>query len=392
MADKAPITPRVVKWARESAKMRVDEAAKKLSVPDEKLKEWESGADQPSIAQAQNLAKLYKRPFALFFLSEIPTDFQPLQDYRKNAAELSTASAFIIREIQQKQAWISELYQENGEEVLSFVGKFSLRTATDIVAADILRTLNINPPNYKTDNPVKEWVDKAEAVGIFVSRSSFIHTRMKFNSDEMKGFAIVDRYAPFVFVNTEDWKAPQLFTLVHELAHIWIGESGISNDSDFQRKLRSQTHQVEAFCNEVAAIALMPDMVMKKLPRYSFRSADELFKVAKVWGVSTFAILVRALNMNLISLSEYNALKAEADYAFSLYVKREEVRRESERDKEKNGPSPYVLRLNRNSRLFTQAVLDAFRSGIIPPTQASSLLNVKTNNFSKLEKILYPPA
>src|ERR1035437_10855809 len=128
MAEKAFITPNVLKWARESARMSEEIAASKVPVSIEKLKEWEEGTEQPTIHQAEILAKAYRRPFALFFLPEVPRDFQPLQDFRRKTAKpLGTASIFIIREIQQKEAWISDIYEENNEQPLSFVGKFSLQ-------------------------------------------------------------------------------------------------------------------------------------------------------------------------------------------------------------------------------------------------------------------------
>ena len=127
MADKAYITPNVLQWARESARMTEEIAAAKVSVSVERLKEWEDGFDQPTIHQAQTLAKAYKRPFALFFLPEIPRDFQPLQDFRSTGSKLlTTSSIFIIREVQQKQAWISDINKENDEERLPFVGRFSI--------------------------------------------------------------------------------------------------------------------------------------------------------------------------------------------------------------------------------------------------------------------------
>src|SRR5262249_49628589 len=146
---------------------------------------------QPTIKQAQTLAKIYKRPFALFFLPEIPRDFQPLQDFRKSGSKiLTTSSIFIIREIQQKQAWISDVYNENNEEKLSFVGRFSINDNPQVVAKDILSTLDINPVSYKTENPIREWINAAEANGVFVSRTSFIHSKMKLDADELQGFAI----------------------------------------------------------------------------------------------------------------------------------------------------------------------------------------------------------
>lgn len=389
MADKAYITPNVLKWARESARMTEETAAAKVSVKVDRLKEWEAGTSQPTIKQAQTLAKAYKRPFALFFLPEIPRDFQPLQDFRKSGSKsLTTSSIFIIREIQQKQAWISDVYSENQEEKLDFVGRFSIEDDPQSVAKDILDTLKINPALYKTDNPIKEWIDAAESNGIFVSRTSFIHSRLKLDSEELQGFAIADAHAPFVFVNSDDWNAPQLFTLVHELAHIWIAETGISNEVEPDLKQKDKFHPVELFCNEVAANALMPKEIILNFDSASFNNSKDVFKVAKQLGVSSFALLVRALNLNIISLPIYQKLKKQADIDFAEYLKREAEKKAKQKDKQ-GGPNYFLLQLNRNSRLFTQTVLDAFRGGFIEPTLASNLLNVQVNKFSKLESQLY---
>lgn len=389
MADKAYITPNVLKWARESARMSEETAASKVSVHVEKLKEWENGKNQPTIRQAETLAKAYRRPFALFFLPEIPRDFQPLQDYRrKTAMPLGTASIFIIREIQQKQAWISEVYEENHDQKLPFVGKFSLTDSPIEVADDILRTLGIQPFNYILENPIREWIDKAESKGIFVSRTSFIHSRLKLDSEEIQGFTISDPYAPFVFVNSEDWDAPQLFTLVHELAHIWIAESGISNEIEPDQRFKDNLHPVELFCNEVAANALMPNSIMSKLNPNIFNSIREVFKTSKAFGISSFALIYRALTLDLIKVDRYRSLKKDAQKEFEEFLMHEEEKKAKQKE-QTGGPNPYLLRLNKNGRLFTQIVLDAFRGGFIEPTKASSLLNTQVNNFPKLEAQLY---
>jgi len=390
MADKAYITPNVLKWARESARMTEEIAAAKVSVTIEKLKEWETGLSFPTIRQAQQLAKAYKRPFALFFLPEIPRDFQPLQDFRKSDSKpLTTSSIFIIREIQQKQAWISEVNSENQEEKLPFVGRFSINDHPQKVANDILDTLKINPASYKSDNPIKEWIDAAETNGIFISRTSFIHSRLKLDSEELQGFAIADPYAPFIFVNSEDWNAPQLFTLVHELAHIWIAESGISNEVEPHLDQKDKFHPVELFCNEVAANALMPKEIVFSFDSSSFQTSNGILKVARQLGISSFALLVRALKLNIISTPAYQKLKKQAHSEYMEYLKREEERKARQKGKEKpGGPNYFLLQLNRNSRLFTQTVLDAFRGGFIEPTLASKLLNVQVNKFQKLESQL----
>ncbi len=389
MADKAFITPNVLKWARESARITEEKAAAKVYVTSDKIKEWETGISQPTISQAKILAKAYKRPFALFFLPEIPRDFQPLQDFRKTGSKiLTTSSVFIIREIQQKQAWIRDLYSENREERLPFVGRFSINDNPQKVAQEILATLKINPSTYKTENPIKEWIFGAEKSGIFISRTSFIHSRLKLDSEELQGFAIADPYAPFVFINSDDWNAPQLFTLVHELAHIWIAETGISNEVKPDLKYKEKFHPVELFCNEVAASALMPKEIVLSFDPLLFQSSKGIFKVAKLFGVSSFALLVRIFNLNIIPMFVYQKLKEDLDNNFVEYLKREDERKAKQKEKP-GGPDYFLLQLNRNSRLFTQTVLDAFRGGFIEPSMASNLLNVQVNKFQKLESQLY---
>jgi len=391
MSERALITSKVFKWARESANIAEDSAAMKVGVSVNKFKEWETGECFPTIRQAQILAKLYKRPFALFFLPEIPNDFQPLQDFRKNGSmKLSTSSLFIIREIQEKQAWISDLNRENNENVVPFVGRFSLNDSPIVVARDILNTLNINPLAYKTKKPILNWIDEAESKGIFISRTSFIHSRLKLDYRELQGFTIADQYAPFVFVNSENWDAAQLFTLVHEFAHIWIAETGISNEIDSLIEKIDDYNPIELFCNEVAANALIPEDFIRNINIKVFDNATEVYKKAKTIGVSSFAFLVRALKLNIISLNEYKRLNEEANFEFSEFQKKEAARRAKQKQKENSGgPNYFLLQLNRNGRLFTQKVLDAFNGGHIEPTQASSLLNVKTNKFSKLEAQIY---
>ena len=175
MADKAYITPKVLQWARESARMSLETAAAKVSIAPEKLSEWEddTGTGQPTIKQAEILAKAYKRLFGIFFLPEVPRDFTPLQDFRKKTAKpLGTASVFIIREIQQKQAWIRDVFENNNESVLPFVGRFSIQDNPVKVANDILDTLQINKNNYSVYGPINEWIDKAESKGFLYQKTS----------------------------------------------------------------------------------------------------------------------------------------------------------------------------------------------------------------------------
>jgi len=387
MAERAYITPKVLKWARETAKMSEIDAATKVSVKVEKIAEWENGESQPTVNQAIKLAKSYQRPFAILFLPEPPNDFHPLQDFRiSGSKELSTAVTFIIREIQKKQSWIRIENQENEEPVIPFVGKFSVKDSPKFVAQDILDTLKINPTDYGDDKPLKKWIDQAEANGIFISRTSFIHSRLKIDKEELQGFAIADPYAPFIFINSGDWGAPQLFTLVHELAHIWIAQTGISNSVDIE--VRGKLHPVELFCNEVAANALMPEDSIKRISTKSFSESHQIFRIAKELGVSSFALIYRALRLELIPIKQYKILKNEATNQFKEFLAKEEIKKAKQKNNA-GGPSPYLMKLNRNSRLFTQIVLDGFKGGRIEPNLASNLLSTKSNKFHKLEERIF---
>lgn len=345
--------------------------------------------DYPTINQAETLAKLYKRPFALLFLPEVPLDFLPLQDFRrKDARALGTASTFMIREIQQKQAWMKDILETEDADPLPFVGRFTLQDDPSVVAKDMLKTLGIDPSHYTATNPFREWLEKAEAKGLYISRTSFIHSKMKIDSEELQGFALADPYAPFVFVNSDDWDVPQLFTLVHEIAHIWIAASGVSNEIELADKTRDKLHPVELFCNQVAAIALMPERMIKSLNADTFSSNETVFKAAKGLGVSSFALLVRAFQLEIISPSRYRALKKDAESAFKLFQEREAANAAKRKDK-KGGPDYYLLLTNKNGLHFTRVVMDAFRGGFIQPSEASSLLNTQVNNFKKLESFVY---
>jgi Zn-dependent peptidase ImmA (M78 family) len=317
-----------------------------------------------------------------------PYDFTPLRDFRrKGSASLGTAAVFTIRELQEKQAWVHDWYVEQGEKPVPFVGRFSLRNSPATVAADMLKELGIQPPHYS--DPMKDWLAKAEVKGIFISRSSYIHSRMTLDRAEFQGFAIADPVAPFIFINTEDWRSAQLFTLVHELAHLWLAQTGISSDVSPSRADEKEIDPVERFCNQAAAIALMPEDFMNTIPGAAFDAQDEVNRLAKMCGVSSLAFLIRARQLDLLSVSKFDRLKKDADVAFRSYVEKEEARQLAAKQRG-GGPDPYRMRTYRNGLSFSRLVMDAFRGGVIPPTLASRLLRTRINDFTKMEKFAYP--
>jgi Zn-dependent peptidase ImmA (M78 family) len=388
VSQKAKINPEILKWARKSSKISLEKAAATISrkSPAERIREWESPdcKDFPTVKQVEKLARLYRRPVEVFYLPYIPKDFPPLKDFRKNKEEgFNTALIFMMREIQEKQEWLSGFLSKNKERKLDFVGKYNIKSSTDVVAADIRKTLGINTKDA-SEKPLKYWISKAEDKRIFISLSSNYHTRLKLDSDLFKGFVISDKFAPFVFLNSDDWDHGQLFTLAHEFAHIWIGVSGISNETELQMN-RSEMHPVEKFCNDVAVKLLLPmDAVLTFLPREGALTYKHIARAGKKLGVNSGTLLMRLAGENYIDEEQYNSLRKEAENAWKEFLLKESLKKKSA-----GGPNYYVMQLRRSSKAFANIVMDYYKRGKVNGTDASRLLKVKEGNFIKFEKYVY---
>lgn len=386
MKDKAFITPELITWARKTSKLSIEEVASKLKISAIQLSNWENGADQPTIRQAENLSKIYKRPLAVFYLPEPPEDFNTLRDFRKSDAkrDYSTALTFTIRDIQNKQNWISDFLRFEGEEELSFIGKFNENSNPKFIAQDIIKTLDVST-GVLLENPLKYWIGKIESQRIYVSQTSNVNSHLKIDPYEVKGFVISDKFAPFIFVNSADSKKVQLFTLIHELAHLWFDASGLSSFDfiDF-RQNKNKFDDIELLCNEVAAEILMPEKVVSMLFHGKVHDSLAIEKIAKQLNVSSYALAVRLLNLNIISLTKFMEVKKIFSDKYDAFL-------ESEKNKPKptGGPNYYTLQIRRNSKSFTEHVYSIYKNGRLSGYEASSLLNIKISGFNKLEKFLY---
>ena len=389
MGTKAKINPEILKWARKTAKISFEKSASTISkkCPIDRIKEWESHEckDFPTIKQVEKLARLYRRPVDIFFLPFIPKDFPPLKDFRRNKeVGLNTALIFMMREVQEKQEWLSMLMKKNKQKKLEFAGKFNIKSSVDVVARDIRKTLGISSKEA-SEKPLKYWVQKAESKKIYISLSSNYHTRLKLNSDDFKGFVIADNFAPFVFLNSDDWEQGQLLTLVHELVHIWIGVSGISNETEINPPFSNEAHPVEKFCNEVTALALLPeDKVTSFLPLKDAITFKNIVRAGKKLGVNNTTLINRALTLGIIDKEKFNGFRKESDNLWKEFLEKE-----SQKKKSAGGPNYYVMQLRRSSKAFANIVMDFYKRGKVNGSDASRLLKVKEGNFVKFEKYIY---
>lgn len=383
----ALVTPKVMKWARESAKLDISTAAKRIGRPEDDIQQWECGKKMPTFAQARRAAEVYKRSLAVFYLPDPPKDFDTLRDFRQFpqgvSREWSPELALLIRQVQARQEWLHDFLVEERLESLPFLGSASLQTPPKDLASIIRKTLELPIEEQMACREPREalnlWTGRAEFFGINICRQGGIE------SDEARGFALTDEYAPFIYINSNDSYAGRLFTLLHELVHLWINQPGISNLGNLHR-LRGDEAQIERFCNRVASGTLVDETIL--YTHWASRDVEEELRVqisgiAKKFSVSEEVIARRLLDSREISEADYTSLR-------SYYAARWAEHHQKQKAKKGGGPRYGLKMALANGYYFTRVVVGAYKQGRISGRDASSLLHVKVNNIPSLEVQVYP--
>lgn len=238
MVVEAHITPRVLRWARERGNLSREAVAEKIHVGPDRLEAWEAGRARPTFRQAQDLARRFAIPFGYLFLPEPPAEAPPIPDLRTVANDprrrLSAELTALLHDVVDKQRWYREFQEEEGASPVRLVGRFPPGSSPDVIAGDIERTLGVGALRRAAGSPddfLRLLAGRAEETGVLVMRSGIVgnNTSRRLSVDEFRGFAISDDLAPLIFINARDAKSAQVFTCLHELAHLWIGQSGISH-------------------------------------------------------------------------------------------------------------------------------------------------------------------
>jgi Zn-dependent peptidase ImmA (M78 family)/DNA-binding XRE family transcriptional regulator len=379
------ITPKVARWARERVGMSHAQLADSLGADPHEIEAWEHGETRPPFRTAQDLAKTLRVPFGFLFLSEPPAEKTPIPDLRTvvegRTAKLSPDFTELLNDVLVKHEWYREYLEERQGEVLPFVGKFRVADGIERVSADLSGFLSIDQSrkdSYTWDEFLRQLSRTAESQGIMVMRSGIVrgNTRRKLSVDEFRGFVISDKLAPLVFINGRDSKGAQIFTLVHELVHIWIDRSGISNP-DPKEIPDEQKNAIERFCNSVTAEVLVPQRdFLKSLP-VAFND-QTIQKLTAHYRVSTIVILRRAYELGAITRNHF----------FNLLEKEQQKQKEREEKEEeeptKGGGNFYLTLPVRNSHRFTETVLSALQAERVSYREAASLLGVRTGTLPKL--------
>ena len=387
------VNPEILRWARETAGLDLSEASTKLGISDayglsseERLRRLEAGEDTPSRPLLLKMTKQYRRPLLVFYMSDPPrkasrgTDFRTLpDDYSPQYDALVDA---LIRRIQVRQGIIkAALELEEDFQPLEFVGAYNLEAGVQTILESIKQVINFDLQSFRRQPSPHEafgWLrTQVENIGIFVLLVGDLgshHTTIP--PEVFRGFAIADRIAPFVIINDKDSHAAWSFTLIHELAHIWLGQTGVSNTF-------AET-AVEKFCNRVAGELLLPINELDQLNISRARNFEDLGQL-----ISDFSF-ERNLSSSMVAYSlflsnriEYSTWTKLSKHYSDLWYQTRDEKREKNRGKE-SGPNYYIVRRHRLGDGLISLVQRFTAAGILSTTKAAKVLDVKPVNISRL--------
>ena len=301
------IKPELLSWARERA--GYDTAALAHRFP--KLAAWEQGTAQPTLRQIEKFASATHTPIGFLFLQQPPVEHIPIPDFRtagnKRITRPSPDLLDTIYVCQQRQEWYRDFARSERESPLSFVGSASLHSSVETTAESMRRALSFEIEERRQmptwTDALRRFIEQADAMGIMVMCSGVVlnNNTRHLDPDEFRGFALADDLAPLVFINGADTKAAQMFTLAHELAHIWLGQSAVSD----AQALQLSGNDEERWCNQVAAELLVPLAILRRDYRDDTKLRSELDRLARRFKVSTLVILRRIHDAGGLTRKEY---------------------------------------------------------------------------------------
>ena len=304
---RAAIRPEMFVWALDRAGVERDDLVGRFA----KLPEWMEGQRQPTLKQLQDFARAVHVPIGYLFMPAPPEELLPIPDFRTfDNQEVRRPSPNLLDTLytcQERQAWYREYARTSRLEPKPFIGSVTTRAAAETVAADIRRTIGFDLDARRAcptwEDALRLFIRNAEDVGILVMVSGIVgsNTRRGLDPQEFRGFALSDELAPLVFINGKDTKSAQMFTLAHELAHLWLDASALSNATAASLSGRRE----EVWCNAVAAELLVPLVVFRTELNDEELLDQALRRLSRRFKVSTLVILRRLLDAQWLSRTEF---------------------------------------------------------------------------------------
>jgi Zn-dependent peptidase ImmA (M78 family) len=336
-----------------------------------KIQDWVDQKKKPTVKQLEAFSKKVHLPFGYLFLPEPPKESLPIPFFRTNNGGQNNVSINVYDTIllmQQRQDWLREYLIENDFQPLPFVGKFRNSQNYNEIVADIRKTLGLNNEWASSLKTWQEALDhlaqKIEDIGITIVFNGVVenNTSRPISVDECRGFVLVDSIAPFMFINNSDGKAAQLFTIIHELAHIWTGHSA---GFDF-RQLLPANDPIELLCDKVSAEFLVPAESFVKV----WRTKPNIANTARYFKVSEIVIARRALDLGYFTKAEFFAF-------YNEYSNREFLKKENQGD----SGNFYATAKKRIGLTFAAHVNQAVKSGKLLYRDAYKLTSLKGDTY-----------
>jgi len=372
------VRPELLRWARERAGFNApDEIAQ---IP--KLAAWEAETAQPTLRQLEDFARRMHVPIGYMFLTEPPDEPLPIPDFRThNGQAIRRASPELLDMIyacQERQAWYREFTQANRTPALDFVGSARVDQSPVAVAAAMAEALGFDVAARAAcrswEEALRHFVSQAEAIGVLVMVSGIVmsNTHRALDPQEFRGFALADDLAALVFINGADTKSAQMFTLAHELAHLWLGATALS---DVSAAPANGHRREEVWCNAVAAELLVPLATLQGLVRADEPLDQAAARLSRHFKVSTLVILRRLLDARAIT-------RAVFDIAWA--AERERLRALAARVTGGGGDF-YNTTISRLGKRFTRAIVESTLEGQTLYRDAFRMVGVnKTESFHEM--------
>ncbi|WP_295998258.1 ImmA/IrrE family metallo-endopeptidase [Rugamonas sp.] len=383
------INPSGLRWARETAGLSLDTAARALHLggkrqsPEDCLRQYEDGVAAPSRPLILKMAKTYHRPLLAFYLPEPPRKGERGEDFRTVPLERRAESAgpldALVRDVYVRQRLVRTTLEDAEEAVrLPFVGSVGIDQDVATVAGLLARQLHFDLRVFRAQRSVEEafrylraQVERSGVFVLLIGNLGSHHSNV--GVDVFRGFALADDVAPFIVINDQDAKPAWSFTMLHELAHIWLGRTGVSAGALDQR--------VEKFCNDVASQLLMPDA---ELGQWQFDAvavddiAREIQTYAEQRKISRSMVAYRLLRAGRLSHTAWHTL-TERFYAEWIAGKAAD-----KKSAMGGGPSYYVVRRHHLGQALLDLVKRTLAEGILTPTKAGRVLGVRPVNVATL--------
>lgn len=375
--NRVAVSSGMLTWARTRAGLVPDDLQNRFP----KIDAWEAGDVQPTLKQLEAFARAVHVPMGYLFLPEPPRESLPIPDFRtmegRGVRQPSPNLLDMLYACQERQDWYREFALTTRQAEAAFVGSADLGVRPEQVAAGMARALGFDLEARAAcrtwEEALRLFVEQADRIGVLVMVSGVVlsNSRRKLDPEEFRGFALADRRAPLVFVNGADTKAGQTFTLAHELAHLWLGSSAVSNAG--AAPLNGYRRE-EVWCNAVAAELLVPLAVLRPLLQRDETLDDALKRLARQFKVSTLVILRRMLDAGWLDR-----------YSFDIAWAAERARLREIAGNSSGGGDFYRTTLSRVSRRFARALVESTLEGQTLYRDAFRMLGVaKTETFNHI--------